>query len=42
MPRVLNELVADPDREKGQSVMAAMLGMRKLEIAALQRAAAEA
>jgi predicted 3-demethylubiquinone-9 3-methyltransferase (glyoxalase superfamily) len=42
VPRALNELVADPDREKGQRVMAAMLGMRKLEIAALQRAAAEA
>jgi predicted 3-demethylubiquinone-9 3-methyltransferase (glyoxalase superfamily) len=40
VPRVLNELVADPDREKGQRVMAAMLGMRKLEIAALERAAA--
>ena len=42
VPRVLNELVADQDREKGQRVMAAMLGMRKLEIAALERAAAEA
>ena len=42
VPRVLNELVADPDREKSQRVMAAMLGMRKLENAALERAAAEA
>jgi predicted 3-demethylubiquinone-9 3-methyltransferase (glyoxalase superfamily) len=42
VPRVLNELVAGPDREKAQRVMAAMLGMRKLEIAGLERAAAGA
>ena len=42
VPTRLTELLADPDREKSQRVMAAMLGMRKLEIAALERAAAEA
>jgi predicted 3-demethylubiquinone-9 3-methyltransferase (glyoxalase superfamily) len=40
VPRMLNELVAGPDREKGQRVMAAMLTMRKLDIAGLERAAA--
>jgi predicted 3-demethylubiquinone-9 3-methyltransferase (glyoxalase superfamily) len=39
VPRLLNELVAGPDREKGQRVMAAMLTMRKLDIAELERAA---
>ena len=42
VPTRLNELIADPDREKSQRVMAAMLGMSKLEIAELERAAAEA
>ena len=42
VPTRLTELLADPDREKSQRVMAAMLGMRKLEIAELERAAAEA
>ena len=41
VPRVLFELVADPDREKGQRVMAAMLQMKKIEIAELERAAAQ-
>ena len=42
VPTVLPELLADPDREKSQRVMQAMLNMRKLEIDALERAAAEA
>ena len=42
VPTRLNELIADPDREKSQRVMAAMLAMSKLEIAELERAAAEA
>jgi predicted 3-demethylubiquinone-9 3-methyltransferase (glyoxalase superfamily) len=40
IPRVLPELLADPDREKSQRVMAAMLEMRKIEIDGLERAAA--
>jgi predicted 3-demethylubiquinone-9 3-methyltransferase (glyoxalase superfamily) len=40
VPRRLNELVADPDREKSQRVMAAMLKMGKIEIDELERAAA--
>ena len=40
VPRRLNELIADPDREKSQRVMAAMLKMGKLEIDELERAAA--
>ena len=42
VPTVLPELLADPDRERSQRVMRAMLNMRKLEIDALERAAAEA
>ncbi|MFB7614803.1 VOC family protein [Kitasatospora sp. NPDC056181] len=38
-PRVLNELIADPDREKADRVMAAMLQMRKIEIQPLLDAA---
>jgi predicted 3-demethylubiquinone-9 3-methyltransferase (glyoxalase superfamily) len=34
------ELQADPDREKSQRVMAAMLKMTKIEIDELERAAA--
>jgi predicted 3-demethylubiquinone-9 3-methyltransferase (glyoxalase superfamily) len=34
------ELITDPDQEKGQRVMAAMLRMGKIEIAELERAAA--
>ena len=41
-PTVLLELLADPDREKSQRVMAAMLKMRKIEVDALERAAEEA
>ena len=40
VPRRLNELIADPDREKAQRVMAAMLQMGKLELDKLERAAA--
>jgi len=42
IPGVLPELLADPDREKSQRVMAAMLKMGKIEIDALKRAAAQA
>jgi predicted 3-demethylubiquinone-9 3-methyltransferase (glyoxalase superfamily) len=41
-PTVLSELLSDPDREKSQRVMAAMLKMSKIEIEALERAAAQA
>jgi len=40
--KILSELIGDPDREKSQRVMAAMLKMGKIEIAELERAAAEA
>jgi predicted 3-demethylubiquinone-9 3-methyltransferase (glyoxalase superfamily) len=40
-PKVLMQLITDPDQEKGQRVMAAMLKMGKIEIAELERAAAE-
>jgi predicted 3-demethylubiquinone-9 3-methyltransferase (glyoxalase superfamily) len=40
VPRQLGELLSDPDREKAGRVMNAMLGMRKLEIAGLEEAAA--
>jgi predicted 3-demethylubiquinone-9 3-methyltransferase (glyoxalase superfamily) len=40
VPTRLGELLSDPDREKSQRVMSAMLGMKKLEIAELERAAA--
>jgi predicted 3-demethylubiquinone-9 3-methyltransferase (glyoxalase superfamily) len=42
VPKRLIELVSDPDREKAQRVMAAMLEMRKIEIDELERAAAAA
>jgi predicted 3-demethylubiquinone-9 3-methyltransferase (glyoxalase superfamily) len=38
VPRVLGELMGDPDREKAKHVTEAMLGMRKLEIGELRRA----
>jgi predicted 3-demethylubiquinone-9 3-methyltransferase (glyoxalase superfamily) len=37
---VLPELLGDPDREKSQRVMAAMLKMKKIDIDALEQAAA--
>jgi predicted 3-demethylubiquinone-9 3-methyltransferase (glyoxalase superfamily) len=40
VPTRLTELLADPDREKSQRVMAAMLQMGKLEIDELEQAAA--
>jgi predicted 3-demethylubiquinone-9 3-methyltransferase (glyoxalase superfamily) len=42
VPRRLTELLSDPDAEKAQRVMAAMLQMRKLEIPVLEEAAAAA
>ena len=39
VPTRLNELLADPDRERSQRVMQAMLGMKKIEIPELERAA---
>lgn len=39
VPSVLVELLSDPDPEKSQRVMQAMLKMTKIEIAALQQAA---
>jgi predicted 3-demethylubiquinone-9 3-methyltransferase (glyoxalase superfamily) len=42
VPSVLPELLSDPDQEKSQRVMRAMLKMKKIEIDALERAAAEA
>jgi predicted 3-demethylubiquinone-9 3-methyltransferase (glyoxalase superfamily) len=40
VPKRLVELLEDPDREKSQRVMAAMLEMRKIDVDALERAAA--
>ena len=42
VPRRLRELLADPDREKAQRAMAAMLQMTKIEIEELEQAAAAA
>ena len=42
VPSVLPELLSDPDQEKSQRVMRAMLKMKRIEIDALERAAAEA
>ncbi len=42
VPTVLTELLGDPDPEKSQRVMQAMLNMKKIEIDALERAAAQA
>jgi predicted 3-demethylubiquinone-9 3-methyltransferase (glyoxalase superfamily) len=39
IPARLEELLADPDREKAQRVMAAMLQMGKIEVAELELAA---
>lgn len=39
VPTALNELIADPDPERGQRAMAAMLQMSKLDIGELERAA---
>jgi predicted 3-demethylubiquinone-9 3-methyltransferase (glyoxalase superfamily) len=39
VPRRLYELISDPDTEKAQRAIAAMLQMRKIEIGELERAA---
>ncbi len=39
VPTALGELLSGPDPERAQRVMQAMLGMRKLDIAGLRRAA---
>src|SRR5712675_1285868 len=39
VPSILDQLIVDPDAEKAQRAMKAMLGMKKLDIAELQRAA---
>jgi predicted 3-demethylubiquinone-9 3-methyltransferase (glyoxalase superfamily) len=41
-PTILGELLSDPDREKSKRVMQAMLQMKKIDIEALKRAAAQA
>jgi predicted 3-demethylubiquinone-9 3-methyltransferase (glyoxalase superfamily) len=40
-PTILGELLADKDPKKAQRVMQAMLQMKKIDIAALKRAAQE-
>ena len=40
VPTRLDELIRDPDQEKAQRVMSVMLGMKKLDIDELERAAA--
>jgi len=42
VPKRLNELISDPDTEKAQRVMAAMLQMQKIDVAELERAAGAA
>lgn len=41
VPRVLNDLLRDPDRERASQVMRRMLQMTKLDIAELQAAYAQ-
>ena len=38
VPTALDELIADPDPDRSQRAMKAMLGMKKIDIAELQRA----
>jgi predicted 3-demethylubiquinone-9 3-methyltransferase (glyoxalase superfamily) len=38
VPCVLPDMISDPDHEKSQRVFSAMLTMKKLDIAGLQRA----
>jgi predicted 3-demethylubiquinone-9 3-methyltransferase (glyoxalase superfamily) len=40
IPRILTDLLGDKDRAKADRAMKAMLGMKKLDIAGLERAAA--
>jgi predicted 3-demethylubiquinone-9 3-methyltransferase (glyoxalase superfamily) len=42
IPRALPELLGDPDPAKARRVMQAMLKMKKIDVAVLERAAAEA
>jgi predicted 3-demethylubiquinone-9 3-methyltransferase (glyoxalase superfamily) len=42
VPAEMNELMTDPDPERSQRAMKAMLGMRKLDVAALRAAADQA
>ena len=42
VPTALPELLSNPDKEKAQRVMAAMLEMKKIEIGELEQAAAAA
>ena len=42
VPTVLDELIRDPDPERSQRAMKAMLAMKKLDIAELERAADQA
>jgi predicted 3-demethylubiquinone-9 3-methyltransferase (glyoxalase superfamily) len=42
IPTALPELLGNPDREKAQRVMSAMMSMKKIEIGELERAAAAA
>ena len=39
VPTVMDELIRDPDPERSQRAMKAMMGMKKLDIAELQQAA---
>lgn len=39
VPTILPKLLSDPDRKRADRAMAAMMGMKKLDIAALQKAA---
>ena len=41
VPTILGELLGDPDREKADRALQAMLQMKKLDIAALKRAYGE-
>ncbi len=41
VPARLTELLQDPDKEKAQRAMEAMLKMKKIEIADVERAAAQ-
>jgi predicted 3-demethylubiquinone-9 3-methyltransferase (glyoxalase superfamily) len=40
VPTILSKLLSDPDRQKSQRAMMAMLQMRKIDIASLEKAAA--
>ena len=42
VPTVMNELLGDPDPARAQRAMRAMLGMKKLDVAALRAAADQA